>query len=213
MVLTISIIFLCRLRCIFAVTILWSEDYLSKRGVRLTVQSALYSRLVYEYVIYLCFSIIWVGVGPELSIRFLKSSIKAYLLVFGGEVCLIFLLLDELCKQNLLFSSLPIWVFVFPPMIVFGNASNKGRSLVVDTCFITGICGTVARDDCCAGVAVKWSSHPSRLYFINAIKWLRARRRISFSTPPMMELTKFFHADSETNVHPLPGYFIACLLW
>ena len=46
-----------------------------------------------------------------------------------------------------------------PPMnVVFGNVSDRERQLVVegnDVCFITGISGTVAKDDCCAGAAIK----------------------------------------------------------
>ena len=43
--------FLQRLRRIFAEIILWSEDTLFKRGLCLTVQSAIYRLLVYKYII------------------------------------------------------------------------------------------------------------------------------------------------------------------
>ena len=54
---------------------------------------------------------------------------------------------------------------------MFGNALDHGRQLVVEgnnVRFITGIDGTIAGDDYCAGIAVKWSTHHSRLYFLNA---------------------------------------------
>ena len=38
--------------------------YSFKRGVRLTVQSATYPLIVYEYIIWLYFSIIWVNFDP-----------------------------------------------------------------------------------------------------------------------------------------------------
>ena len=71
-------------------------------------------------------------------------------------------LVSMLCKLNLLASSLlfffSIHVFSNDYKVVFGNASIKRRLLVVEgdnVCFITGTGGTVAVDDCCAGVAVK----------------------------------------------------------
>ena len=49
---------------------------------------------------------------------------------------------------------------------VFGNVSDKRRKLIVegsDVRFITGFEGTVARDDDCTGVVIKYGSHNSRL--------------------------------------------------
>ena len=36
--------------------------------------------------------------------------------------------------------------------------------------FFTNIGKAVAGDNCCAGIAIKSSYHPPRLYFLNAIK-------------------------------------------
>ena len=63
-VLSVCFLFRRRLWHIFAVTILWSRDIISKKGIYLTVQNAIYPLFVYEYIIYLYFSVIWVGVGP-----------------------------------------------------------------------------------------------------------------------------------------------------
>ena len=53
------------------------------------------------------------------------------------------------------------------------NVSDKGRYLVVErdnVCLISGISRTVARDDCCAGVTIKWNTHHSRLDFLYDIE-------------------------------------------
>ena len=55
---------------------------------------------------------------------------------------------------------------------MFGYVSDKGRLLIIesdDTRFLTGIGGTVTKDDFCAGVAIKCSIHHSRLNSVYAI--------------------------------------------
>ena len=61
-VLPVCLLFLCRFRQIFA-EIIVIRRYSFKRGVCLTVQSAIYLFLVYKYIIFLCFKVIWVGVS------------------------------------------------------------------------------------------------------------------------------------------------------
>ena len=91
-------------------------------------------------------------------------------------------LFDELYKQNLLFPSLSMWAFMPQPMfVVFGNVSDKGKLIIVevdDVCFFPGFCGTVARDNCCVGIAIKWNisffSMLFNIHIINkhAFQWL-----------------------------------------
>ena len=86
-------------------------------------------------------------------------------------------LFDELCKLNLWFMFLPIWTFMSPPMtrtLCFGDATNKEGYLIIEgdeVSFFIIIGTAVAWDYCCAGVSIKSSSYPSRLYFLNVIKW------------------------------------------
>ena len=61
---------------------LWSHPwklgyrrYSFKRGVCLAVQSAIYPLLVYEYVMWLCFKVIWVSEKSWVSFIFLEFSI------------------------------------------------------------------------------------------------------------------------------------------
>ena len=67
-------LFLWRLRCIFAEVILRLEDT-SLKEVCLTAHSPIYPLLVYEYIVSLCFKVIWVGVGPLFSLIFLEVSV------------------------------------------------------------------------------------------------------------------------------------------
>ena len=62
---------------------------------------------------------------------------------------------------------MPVWVFMSPTMIsmlCLGMLQTRGDKLIVevdDVLFITGIDVTVAWNDCCVEVAVKWSTHHS----------------------------------------------------
>ena len=93
---------------------------------RIPHSSEYYLSIFYRYIIYLCFSIIWFGVGPELStttlfflfLFFFNLVLKrVYLYSSEKSVRYSFFLFDELCKQNLYFPSLLIWSFKSPPMI------------------------------------------------------------------------------------------------
>ena len=56
--------------------------------------------------------------------------------------------------------------------VEFRDATSKGGLLIPEgdeVCFFTNIGRAVARDDYCAGVAVKRSYHLPRLYFLDAI--------------------------------------------
>ena len=71
------------------------------------------------------------------------------------------------------FTYLTIHVSTNDLNVMFGNESNKERWFVIegnDIHSITGISGTVARDNCYAGVVIKWSTHHFRLEFLSAIQ-------------------------------------------
>ena len=90
--------------------------------------------------------------------------------------------------------------------VVFGNVSDKRRYQVIkggDVRFIICIGWTVARDDCCAAVAIKCS--PLGWIFSRLFRDFKVRGLRSISTPPLVPLTKFLHADANTNFHLLPG--------
>ena len=55
------------------------------------------------------------------------------------------------------FAYLSFYIFTDDEKVVFGNVSDKGRSLVIesDVRFVTGINVTVAKYDRCVGVAFK----------------------------------------------------------
>ena len=88
--------------------------YSFKRELCLTIQSFIYPFLVYEYVIYLWFYIICVGVDPSFFILFCNLISRHVSLFWVKKFvrCFTFLF-DMLCKQNLLFSFLPILTFMY----------------------------------------------------------------------------------------------------
>ena len=69
--------------------------------------------------------------------------------------------------------------------------------------FNTGIRETVAWDDCCAGVAIKCSTHHSWIFSMPFSDFKPQGVR-SITKPPMVNFSEFFHADGDTNVNPLP---------
>ena len=64
MILLVYIEFLRRLRCIFAVTILWSRDSPSKDKYAAQIPSAINAVHISEDVIYMCIRIIDVSADP-----------------------------------------------------------------------------------------------------------------------------------------------------
>ena len=72
---------LCRIPALAQTYLCWDNSVIGrhsfKRGICLTVQSTINPFLIYEYVSYLGFSIIYVGVGPYISHPFLEIRIKA----------------------------------------------------------------------------------------------------------------------------------------
>ena len=70
----------------------------------------------------------------------------------------------------------------------------------IEVRFITGISRTVTKDGCCAGVVnhiiLDW-------IFSVLFNDFKARGLRKMSTPPMVALTDFFQADTNTNVKPL----------
>ena len=109
------------------------------------------------------------------------------------------ILYGMLCKLNLLFLSLPVWAFMASPMIktsCLGMCQTR-KALIVngDVHFITHNGGTITRDECWAGVAIKWSTHHSQLNFPYTSDDFKAWKPIS----PMTAMTEIFHADAETN--------------
>ena len=66
--------------------------------------------------------------------------------------------------MNLLFLPLPIRAFMSSSIIrtlSLGMCSTRDKNIIEisDARLITGIFGTVTRDECCAGVAVKYSTY------------------------------------------------------
>ena len=89
--------------------------------------------------------------------------------------------------------------------VLFGNVSNKGRYLIMessDICFVTHVDGALARDDRCAWRAIKSSTYNYRLCFLYAISWFLSTRTEENPTHPMAALTEFFHIDDEAKVNP-----------
>ena len=83
-----------------------------------------------------------------------------------------------MCKQNLLFSFLPIRAFFTnDQIIVFENVSEKGTLLIIesgDVCFTYGFSEALARDYCCAGINIKCGIHHSRLDFPYPIYYFKS---------------------------------------
>ena len=85
--------------------------------------------LVYKDVVYLCFSIVCVCVGPKFSLLFRKFVLRHVNLfsIVNSVRCCPFLF-DELCRLNLWFPFFPVWAFMSPPMtrtLCFGMLRTK----------------------------------------------------------------------------------------
>ena len=106
---------------IFTCKFCWDDSvtrrYSLKRGVCFTGQSSIGPLLVYEYIILQCLKVILVDVGPLFSLLFGRGRnlVIRHISQFSREKSAIYS--SFLLKKNLLFTSLPIWVFMFPPII------------------------------------------------------------------------------------------------
>ena len=92
---------------------------------------------------------------------------------------------------------------------------SLGISRRAHYCSIYGIDRTVARDNCCAGLLLNIANIFLRCIISMLFSDFKARGLKSILTFPMSALTKFFHADTDTNVHLLLGswYFSSSSLW
>ena len=92
--------------------------YTFEREICLTVQNAINPLLIYECVIYLWFSIIWVDVGTLFSLPFLEFNIKAYKSFFERKFSKIILIsVRRVALAELVVSIFIMWAFVSPLMI------------------------------------------------------------------------------------------------
>ena len=142
---------------------------------------------------------------------FWKFLLRRVNLFFYREICLI------LSISVSVLTNLGIHVSANDENVVFRDTTSKRGLLIIkgdEFIFFTDIGRAVAGDDCCAGVAIKSSYHHPRLYFLYAIMWFRARGSINIPTPPIVELTDFFHADAAASVNPLPeSWYLISSLW
>ena len=115
-VVVVRVAFLPRLSRIFAEIIRWSEGTPLKDEYAPQFNALLFHFYFFFYKdeVYLCFSIICVGVNLFSSVKSVRCSP---------------FLFDKLCKLNLWFTFLPIWAFMPPPMtrtLCFGMLRTRG---------------------------------------------------------------------------------------
>ena len=80
-----------------------------------------------------------------------------------------------------------------------------------DVRFLTSIGRTLTRDDCCAGVAIKWNTHRSGWDFLYAISWFYSMRTEKNSYTSYDIIHRIFLCRCR---YKSPSwYFISCLLW
>ena len=165
-----------------------------------------YTLLLFEYIIQLYFKVIWVRVGQIFSFFFFFfwNVVFEHASLFSSNKPIRYSAFVSCVSRFSYFRvcliMLPLWL----ERSVFECVRQENIVEADAVRFINEIVGTVGRNDCCAGVAIKCRNYS----WILAMQFsdLKKGGLGSIPTLSMTALTEFFHVDAEKNI------FI-CIWW